>query len=102
MAFMIIGKGRPLLEVVSEQAAAANANDGPNAHQFAMHAALDAVEEHLWSSQVMNLKQVDSFRGQAISAYVTASQVVLMLMHENKVGVSNLTDQLSRPCPIPT
>ena len=31
----------------------------------------------------MNLKRVDAFQGQNISAYVTASNVVLLLMHEN-------------------
>ena len=57
--------------------------DGPNSYQFVMHAALDMVEESMWKTGTMNLKRVDAFQGQNISAYVTASNVVLLLMHEN-------------------
>ena len=86
MAFMIVGNGQPLFELVTGQSSSRSEHDGPNSHQFAMHAALDSVDEQLWSSQVMNLKQVDTFQGQIISAYVTASGIVLMLMHDNRVS----------------
>ena len=79
--FVVVVNGIPIFEhsVGTVQLAA----DGPNSHQFVMHAALDMVEEHLWKTGLMNLKRVDAFQGQNISAYVTASNVVFLLMHEN-------------------
>ena len=77
----MVVNGTPIFEqsVGTVQLAA----DGPNSYQFVMHAALDMVDEHLWKTSVMNLKRVDAFQGQNISAFVTASNVVLLLMHEN-------------------
>ena len=37
-------------------------------HQFVLHAALDAVEEHLWSSPAMHLGVVDRFNNLQVHA----------------------------------
>ena len=57
--------------------------EGPNAYPFVMHASLDMVDAERWTSGQMNLRRVDAFQGKNIYAYVTASNVVLLLMHDD-------------------
>ena len=78
--FVVVVNGTPIYE---HSVGTVNLpSDGPNSYQFVLHAALDMVEEHLWKTGTMNLKRIDAFQGQNISAYVTASNVVFLLMHE--------------------
>jgi hypothetical protein len=49
-----------------------------------VHAALDTVDELVWSTQAMNLKQVDRFNDYLVSGFVTAGHVRFMLLHEVK------------------
>jgi len=79
--FVMVVNGTPIFEHTAGTIQLPS--DGPNSYQFVMHAALDMVFEHCSKTSVMNLKRVDAFQGQNISAYVTASNVVLLLMHEN-------------------
>ena len=51
-------------------------------HQFVVHAALDMAEEAAWNTNSMYLKTVDTFNELQISAWITASQVKFMLLHE--------------------
>ena len=78
--FVVVVNGTPIYE---HSVGTVNLpSDGPNSYQFVLHAALDMVDEHLWKTGTMNLKRIDAFQGQNISAYVTASNVVFLLMHE--------------------
>ncbi|KAJ2296466.1 TRAPP subunit, partial [Coemansia sp. RSA 2706] len=53
-------------------------------HQFVVHAALDLVEDALFANTACYLKAVDSYNDWIVSAYVTPSNVRLMLLHEVK------------------
>lgn len=53
-------------------------------HQFVLHAALDAVDEQIWTTTSMHLAQVDNFNQLRVSAYVTAAQMKFLLLHDGK------------------
>ncbi len=69
----------------SQQAGAGGGNDdAAHLHQFVLHAALDAVAEHVWASQQCYLRVVDGFRDLLVSADVTMGKSVLLLLHEGR------------------
>lgn len=81
VVFVMCVDGHPIYEhVVGEPTLS---EEGPNGYPFVMHAALDMVDANLWKSGQMNLKRVDAFQGKNIYAYATASNVVLLLMHDS-------------------
>ncbi|CAO3614142.1 unnamed protein product [Cunninghamella blakesleeana] len=47
-------------------------------------AALDVVEEVQWNTQAMYLKSIDKFNEHYVSCFVTAGNVKLMLLHDQK------------------
>lgn len=53
-------------------------------HQFVLHAALDAVNEQLWTTTSMHLGNVDKFNNLMVAAYVTAAHVKFLLLHDGK------------------
>jgi len=48
--------------------------------QFIIHSALDVVDEQQWKKQDYYLKQVDQFRGLAISSFVTPSSTLIQCL----------------------
>ncbi|GJJ78031.1 trafficking protein particle complex subunit 2 [Entomortierella parvispora] len=53
-------------------------------NQFIAHSALDMVEDIQWSTNQMYLKSVDKFNERFISAYLTAGNIKLLLLHDAK------------------
>ncbi|PWA00604.1 hypothetical protein BB558_003341 [Smittium angustum] len=53
-------------------------------NQFIIHSALDLVDDAIWESNNCFLKVVDCVNDWNVSAYVTPSNVRLMLLHEAK------------------
>ena len=59
-------------------------DDQKHLNQFVAHSALDVLEELAWHSQSCYLKHVDRFNERIVSAYITPSHVVFLLLHEGK------------------
>lgn len=53
-------------------------------HQFIIHAALDLVDEESVRTPHMYLKAIDKFNDLWVSAYVLASNIRLMLVHDTR------------------
>ncbi|KAJ3327729.1 Trafficking protein particle complex subunit 2B [Blyttiomyces sp. JEL0837] len=66
-------------------------DDQKHLHQFIVHSSLDIVEELMWGTNGMYLKTFDRFNEWHLSAFVTASGLKLMLLHDtqNSEGIRN-------------
>ena len=53
-------------------------------HQFVLHAALDAVNEQVWTTTSMHLGTVDKFNNLMVAAYATAAHVKFLLLHDGR------------------
>ena len=53
-------------------------------HQFVLHAALDAVNEQVWTTTSMHLGNVDKFNNLLVAAYATAAHVKFLLLHDGR------------------
>ncbi|KAK0654352.1 Sedlin [Cercophora samala] len=60
-------------------------------NQFILHSSLDIVEELQWTQPGLYLKVIDKFFQNYISAFVTASNVKFLLLHQPTTSVPTTT-----------
>ncbi|KAK3808467.1 MAG: Sedlin [Benniella sp.] len=53
-------------------------------NQFIAHSALDMIEDLQWNTNQMYLKAIDKFNERFISAYLTAGNIKMLLLHDAK------------------
>merc|ERR1712224_656413 len=58
--------------------------DSPHLDQFIVHAALDIIDETVWTTSSMFLRVVDNFNDFHVSAYCTAGHVRFLLLHKKR------------------
>eukprot|EP00270_Netrium_digitus_P006432 TRINITY_DN18913_c0_g1_i1.p1 TRINITY_DN18913_c0_g1~~TRINITY_DN18913_c0_g1_i1.p1 ORF type:complete len:136 (-),score=15.48 TRINITY_DN18913_c0_g1_i1:147-554(-) len=93
--FVIVGNNdSPLYE--ADVGSIVRRDETAHLQQFILHAALDVVEERVWSTNSMYLKVVDKFNDLQVSVYVTAGQTKLMLLHDsrNEDGIRNFFQEV--------
>ncbi|KAJ4839577.1 hypothetical protein Tsubulata_035990 [Turnera subulata] len=73
--FMIVSRNDiPIYE--AEVGTATKREDAAQLHQFVLHAALDIVQDHAWTTSAMFLKSIDRFNDLVVSVYVTAGNIL--------------------------
>lgn len=85
LTFVIVGHDdHPIFESDLAPKPDGREAQGVYLHQFVLHAALDAVNEQLWTTTSMHLGNVDKFNNLTVAAHVTAAHVKFLLLHDGK------------------
>jgi len=79
----IVGRNEPLYELEINKRAS-NTDAVTRQNYFVIHSALDLVDKAAWTTSNMYLKVVDKVNHQQVSAFLTAGNVKLMLLHTGK------------------
>eukprot|EP00300_Choanocystis_sp_HF-7_P007304 c15212_g1_i2.p1 GENE.c15212_g1_i2~~c15212_g1_i2.p1 ORF type:complete len:138 (+),score=34.37 c15212_g1_i2:44-457(+) len=79
--FFIVGNNDcPLYQ--ADLTAQSKGDDTAHLNEFIAHAALDMVDDVVWTTKDMYLKVVDSFNEFQVSAFVTASSARFLMIHK--------------------
>lgn len=78
--FVLVGSTQPLYKMEMKS----RKEESAHVDEFLLHSALDIVDELMWTTQSMNLKVVDKFNDQFVSAFVTATNIKFLLLHETR------------------
>ena len=86
LLFLIVGRNEPLFaaEFNPGNQASANSDSTTRQNYFVMHSALDLVDKETWTNSNMYLKVVDKVNHQLVSAFITASHVKFLLLHQGR------------------
>ena len=90
LLFLIVGRNEPLYAAEFTPSndrphSASTATDSTTRQNyFVMHSALDLVDQAVWTTSSMYLKVVDKVNHQLVSAFLTASHVKFLLLHQGK------------------
>lgn len=76
---MIVGSQEPLYQLMIKQPSV-----DENILHYAINGSLDILDEMVWTNQATYLKTVDEFQGFRVSAFVTPTNLKLIIAHERR------------------